>query len=46
MHDEPFAPVAPIAGFTDLDDVLARANALPFGLAAYVFTNDCRARRR
>jgi succinate-semialdehyde dehydrogenase/glutarate-semialdehyde dehydrogenase len=40
MRDEPFAPVAPIAGFTDLDDVLDRANAVPYGLAAYVFTHD------
>ena len=40
MSDEPFAPVAPIAGFTDVRDVLRRANATPFGLAAYVFTND------
>lgn len=40
MIDEPFAPVAPIASFTDLGDVLARANAVPFGLAAYVFTHD------
>jgi succinate-semialdehyde dehydrogenase/glutarate-semialdehyde dehydrogenase len=40
MRDEPFAPVAPIAGFTELDDVLDRANAVPYGLAAYVFTHD------
>ncbi|HTO28000.1 MAG TPA: NAD-dependent succinate-semialdehyde dehydrogenase, partial [Devosia sp.] len=40
MRDEPFAPIAPIAGFTDLEDVLARANGTPFGLAAYVFTNN------
>ena len=40
MREEPFAPVAPIAEFTDLDDVLARANAVPYGLAAYVFTQD------
>jgi succinate-semialdehyde dehydrogenase/glutarate-semialdehyde dehydrogenase len=40
MHDEPFAPIAPIAGFTDLEEVLARANGTPFGLAAYVFTNN------
>lgn len=40
MCDEPFAPIAPIAGFTDLDDVLARANGTPFGLASYVFTNN------
>ncbi len=40
MREEPFAPVAPIAAFTDLDDVIARANATPFGLAAYVFSHD------
>lgn len=40
MNEEPFAPAAPIAGFTGLDEVLARANAVPFGLAAYVFTHD------
>ncbi len=40
MVEEPFAPIAPIAPFTDEDDVIRRANALPFGLAAYVFTND------
>ncbi len=40
MSDEPFSPVAPIAGFTELEDVLARANRLPYGLASYVFTHD------
>ncbi|MBK8085237.1 MAG: aldehyde dehydrogenase family protein [Devosia sp.] len=40
MRDEPFAPVAPIAGFTRLDEVLERANSTPFGLASYVFTNN------
>jgi succinate-semialdehyde dehydrogenase/glutarate-semialdehyde dehydrogenase len=40
MNEEPFAPIAPIAPFTDEDDVIRRANGLPFGLAAYVFTND------
>ncbi len=40
MNEEPFAPVAPITTFTDFDDVMARANSLPFGLAGYVFTND------
>ena len=40
MLDEPFAPVAPIASFKDFDDVIARANSTPFGLAAYVFTHD------
>lgn len=40
MRDEPFAPIAPIAEFTDTDDVIKRANSTPFGLASYVFTND------
>ena len=40
MMEEPFAPIAPIVGFTDVDEVIARANALPFGLAGYVFSND------
>jgi len=40
MTEEPFGPVAPIATFTDFDEVIARANALPFGLAAYVFSES------
>ena len=39
LHEEPFVPVAPILEFEDFDEVLERANALPFGLAAYVFTH-------
>ncbi len=40
MVEEPFGPVAPLTRFSDYDDVMARANALPFGLAGYLFTND------
>ena len=40
MREEPFAPVAPIAGWDDFDDVIARANSTEFGLAAYVFTEN------
>ncbi|MER5438415.1 NAD-dependent succinate-semialdehyde dehydrogenase [Streptomyces sp. NPDC002790] len=40
MSEEPFAPIAPIVPFTDLDDALALANSLPFGLAAYGFTDS------
>ncbi len=40
MNEEPFGPIAPITTFTDYDEVMARANALPFGLAGYVFSND------
>lgn len=40
MTEEPFGPVAPLTSFTDYDDVMRRANALPFGLAGYLFTDD------
>jgi succinate-semialdehyde dehydrogenase/glutarate-semialdehyde dehydrogenase len=40
MNEEPFSPVMPLLGFSNLDEVLAAANATPYGLAAYVFTND------
>ena len=40
MTDEPFGPLAPITNFKSMDDVLERANSLPFGLASYVFTSD------
>jgi len=42
LLDEPFCPVAPITTFTTLEDGLAKANATPFGLAGYIFTNDVR----
>ena len=43
MHEEPFgptAPTAPIASFKDFDEVVAKANRLPYGLAAYAFTKS------
>ena len=40
MTEEPFGPIAPITTFTDYDDVIERANSLPFGLAGYVFSNN------
>jgi len=40
MQEEPFGPLAPITTFHDADEALARANALPFGLASYVFTRS------
>ncbi|RZS77955.1 NAD-dependent succinate-semialdehyde dehydrogenase [Pigmentiphaga kullae] len=39
MNEEPFVPVAPLAPFSRFEDAIARANALPFGLAGYVFSN-------
>ncbi|WP_328685550.1 NAD-dependent succinate-semialdehyde dehydrogenase [Streptomyces sp. NBC_00343] len=40
MHEEPFGPLAPIVPFTDLNETLAIANSLPYGLAAYGFTES------
>ncbi len=40
MIEEPFGPVAPITQFTSFDEVVERANSLPFGLSSYVFTSD------
>ncbi len=40
MTEEPFGPIAPIVTFKTFDEVVARANSLPFGLAAYAFTSS------
>ena len=40
VHEEIFGPVMTILSFDDEDEVIARANATEFGLAAGVFTND------
>jgi succinate-semialdehyde dehydrogenase/glutarate-semialdehyde dehydrogenase len=42
MNDEPFGPVAMIAPFRDLDEVVEESNRLPFGLAAYAFTRSAK----
>ncbi|MGH3267255.1 MAG: aldehyde dehydrogenase family protein, partial [Trebonia sp.] len=40
LREEPFGPVAPVAAFDDLDEAIEVANALPFGLAAYAYTDS------
>jgi len=40
MHEEPFGPVAVLNPFGDLEDGIAKANSLPYGLAAYAFTSS------
>ncbi len=40
MTEEPFGPIAPVVRFRDTEEVLKRANSLPFGLSSYVFTNS------
>lgn len=40
MNDEPFGPMAAISSFNTLDEAIAEANRLPFGLAGYAFTRS------
>ena len=40
MSEEPFGPVAVISPFKGFDDVIAEANRLPYGLAAYAYTGS------
>jgi betaine-aldehyde dehydrogenase len=39
MREETFGPVAPLVRVSSLDEAIARANALPYGLGANVYTN-------
>jgi succinate-semialdehyde dehydrogenase / glutarate-semialdehyde dehydrogenase len=40
MSEEPFGPVAVFAPFATFDEAVEQANRLPFGLAAYAFTES------
>lgn len=40
MNEEPFGPVAVMLRFKDTDEMLTRANKLPYGLASYAFTRN------
>ncbi len=40
LHEEPFGPIAPLLRFKSYDEVVAEANRLPWGLAAYAFTKS------
>ena len=39
MQEEPFGPLAVLNPVASLDEAIERANAVPYGLAAYGFTN-------
>ena len=43
FQEEIFGPVMPIVPFDELEEAIALANRTPYGLAAYVWTNDLRA---
>ncbi len=40
FNDEPFGPVAGVRGFDKLEEAIAEANRLSFGLAGYAFTRS------
>ena len=46
MNEEPFGPVALLNPMPGEDAMIAEANRLPYGLAAYAWTNDPARRRR
>jgi succinate-semialdehyde dehydrogenase / glutarate-semialdehyde dehydrogenase len=46
MNEEPFGPVAIINPFRGEEDMIAEANRLPYGLAAYAWTADSKRQKR
>jgi succinate-semialdehyde dehydrogenase/glutarate-semialdehyde dehydrogenase len=40
MREEPFGPVALVSRVASVDEAISKANALPYGLAAYAFTRS------
>ncbi|RRD65364.1 NAD-dependent succinate-semialdehyde dehydrogenase [Comamonadaceae bacterium OH2310_COT-174] len=40
FNEEPFGPIAGLRTFTSLDEAIAEANRLDYGLAAYAFTRS------
>ena len=46
MNEEPFGPVALINPFRTEEEMIAEANRLPYGLAAYAWSGDAARQRR
>lgn len=46
MNEEPFGPVAIVNPFPDEEAMIAEANRLPYGLAAYAWTSDAKRQQR
>jgi succinate-semialdehyde dehydrogenase/glutarate-semialdehyde dehydrogenase len=42
MNEEPFGPVAVLTPFATFDEAVEQANRLPYGLAAYAFTESAK----
>ncbi len=46
VDEEPFGPILPIIRYTDIDDVIARANASPYALGGSIWSSDAEAAAR
>jgi succinate-semialdehyde dehydrogenase/glutarate-semialdehyde dehydrogenase len=42
MREEPFGPLALLSRVRNVDEAIEKANSVPYGLAAYAFTNSAR----
>ncbi|QOC95438.1 NAD-dependent succinate-semialdehyde dehydrogenase [Pseudomonas putida] len=42
LSQEPFGPIAAVRGFDHIEEAIAEANRLPFGLGGYAFTRSYR----
>lgn len=42
MNEEPFGPIALLRPYRDLHEAIAESNRLPFGLAAYAFSDSAK----
>jgi succinate-semialdehyde dehydrogenase/glutarate-semialdehyde dehydrogenase len=42
MREEPFGPLALLSRVRNIDEAIEKANSVPYGLAAYAFTNSAR----
>ncbi len=46
MNEEPFGPIALVNPYADEEAMIAEANRLPYGLAAYAWTDNVQRQRR
>jgi succinate-semialdehyde dehydrogenase/glutarate-semialdehyde dehydrogenase len=46
MNEEPFGPIAMINPFDTIEEAIAEANRLPYGLSAYAFTKSAQTAKR
>lgn len=40
LNEEPFGPIAALIPFDDIETAIAQSNAVPYGLAAYCYSNS------